>query len=452
MQDNFEVLRPWIDRKTDKAVSFAPETATSVPVPTTIRPIILWGFYAFIFSIPFETADIGIGQGYLSLSKIIGALFLLLTLLQPRLCYKRPPAAFWYFAAYLWIYMGLGVLQDAQYYSAIAVRFSQLVQLMILLWVAYSLLQYDYVCKQMLIAFVAACLTLAVLQILGITTTMWNAGVMATLPRAERVTALSEDPNIFADVMTLGVLALIGLTYGPGKIQISRILAWPMLGLLAITMTRAGSRGAVVALGVGILAFALQGRGLRAKVSNVLLIMLGASALAWLSYSSEVDRARWELTFEKGSLATREKIYPQAWEMIVEQPLIGWGPVRHYYELGTRMHKLSKDTHNLFLWVLTETGLMGTIPFCIGLWLCVRAAWKARMGTQGILPMALMLALLVINMSLTFYNRKLHWLILAYALASAKSAMDQMPRNRVIWVDPPAVLSDREHQGAEEQP
>jgi hypothetical protein len=50
--------------------------------------------------------------------------------------------------------------------------------------------------------------------------------------------------------------------------------------------------------------------------------------------------------------------------------------------------------------------------------LCCWGAWKARRGTEGILPAAQMIALLVGNLSGNYIALKLQWVLLAYALAS----------------------------------
>jgi O-antigen ligase len=104
--------------------------------------------------------------------------------------------------------------------------------------------------------------------------------------------------------------------------------------------------------------------------------------------------------------------------------LIGWGPIHHYYELGSRLGLLARgrDTHNLFLWILTEVGVMGAIPFFTGLWLCGYAAWQARYTVQGILPLAMIACLLIANMAGTWHNRKIFWIVLSYALASQSYA------------------------------
>jgi O-antigen ligase len=155
---------------------------------------------------------------------------------------------------------------------------------------------------------------------------------------------------------------------------------------------------------------------------------------------------RWEHTLFKGDLAKRDKIMPRAWDMFLEKPLLGWGPVSNLVELGSREGMPSRDTHNVYLWVLTETGLLGAIPFFAGLWLSLRAAWRARFGSEGTLPMAMLVCLLIINMGITWHNRKIFWLTMAYVLASAWSV-------RKVFQDLPVRISDPlDSQGQELSP
>ena len=107
--------------------------------------------------------------------------------------------------------------------------------------------------------------------------------------------------------------------------------------------------------------------------------------------------------------------------MISEKPLFGWRPVEFWYELGKTglwVIRRIRDAHNLYLHLLLEVGFVGAIPFVIGLWLCVRAAWRGRNGTFGLLPLALVLAVLAGNMSATDIARKHLWFVLAIAVAS----------------------------------
>lgn len=378
---------------------------------------VCYAYYAFIFSIPFEEADIGIGSGYFAVSKMIGYIFILLVPLQPRLCFRSPPRAFWCFAIYLCVYVILGVYvmwsipQEPEFMAQMIGRLFTLIQVLILFWISYNLMRYERVIKGTLLMLAASCVVLAVLQALGIT---------SETEAQDRVSAFGTNPNTLGALLALGLLALVGLAYGRKEIDNKvRLLMWLSGGILAIATIRTGSRGAMTALVVGLLFFSLKGRSVLSMLKVGLIVIPAISSLLWVSYHSEAVRRRWEQTFLKGSLAGREDILPEAWEMFKEKPLIGWGPVYHYVELGSRFGVPAKDTHNLYLWILTETGLLGAIPFFVGLWFCWRAAWRARRSIQGVLPIAMLSCLLTINMSGTWHNRKPFWIVLAYALVSS---------------------------------
>ena len=49
---------------------------------------------------------------------------------------------------------------------------------------------------------------------------------------------------------------------------------------------------------------------------------------------------------------SREKIFPEAVGMILERPLIGWGPLNHVWELGPRVGHPFRDEHNVYLSIL----------------------------------------------------------------------------------------------------
>src|SRR5829696_2188144 len=70
----------------------------AVAAQPAVLPAIRWVFYAFVFSLPFETVN----SGYLEPPTILGALLLMATLLQPGVFLRWPPRAFWCFFAYLY--------------------------------------------------------------------------------------------------------------------------------------------------------------------------------------------------------------------------------------------------------------------------------------------------------------------------------------------------------------
>jgi len=183
-----------------------------------------------------------------------------------------------------------------------------------------------------------------------------------------------------------------------------------------------------LSLATGLLVLALRPGGtVWSRLRSVVIAGVTIGLLASFVQHSEVMRLRLEETAAEGRMAGREELFPASWRMFVEKPFGGWGPITNQYEVLPRApHQLPKppstraDAHNLFLDLLTATGLVGGVPFFLGLALCVRAAWRARLGEYGILPLALMAVFLTANMSLNQVTYKPFWVVLAFALASER--------------------------------
>ncbi len=117
---------------------------------------------------------------------------------------------------------------------------------------------------------------------------------------------------------------------------------------------------------------------------------------------------------------------PVLWEMFLRSPVYGLGPDQDRYELTRRaMPYLIRDqrtivAHNLALSLLVETGMLGFLIFSTGLCKALAAAWRARLGAWGSLPLALFLPFFISG--LVWSNPTLDrvfWFAVAYALAGA---------------------------------
>lgn len=381
-------------------------------------PFVRYAYYAFIFSIPIETLDIGIERGLFSLSKLAGIMFIATALLQPQVCFRKPPKPIWCFLSYILVCVFLASLHATKAMGTIYIRLFTLVMMVVLFWVSYSLLQHKTIVKGALLTLIVSCVLLA--------TVMIGGGGMAV--DQGRVTALSQNANALAATLSLGLLALLGLAHGRDDTD-RRIglLVWLSFGFLAVAIVSTGSRGPMLGLLAGILLLTMKRGNSALRFKLCLFVAMAIAVLVWASYENDAVRLRWEKAFMKGNLSRREEIIPEAWNMFMERPLLGWGPVSHYVELGARFDRPSLDTHNLYLWIMTEAGLLGAIPFFIGLWLCWRAAWNATYGPEGSLPMAMLTCLLILNLSGSEHNRKLFWVVLAYSLASESFRSQRWP-------------------------
>ena len=315
--------------------------------------VIRYTFYAFIFSLPFEEAYIA--GGTTSLPKLFGIALAAFALFQPRVCYEFPPKAFWWLVIYLFIH-GLWALylilfppNIPDFSSAVISSVFRFVQFLGLFWISYNLLKQERIVNGAFWALSAAAILLAVLQLLGVTSEVTGAA-SAVSKGAGRVTAFEGNPNSLAAVLSLGLLALFGLAYGRIKNDWkARLIFWFGAGILAVAIIQTGSRGPLVAILASLAVFFLKGKNLETKLKFGVIALAGVLFLAMLSYHNEAVRVRWEKTFYDENLSGRDKIYPAAIGMILESPLIGWGPINHVWELGPRVGHPFRDEHNVYL-------------------------------------------------------------------------------------------------------
>jgi O-antigen ligase len=373
------------------------------------------GLYLLVASIPFEYPERSIP---LEIPTLMGAVFLLGTLFHPRRCYGRVPAAVIWFGLYLIAFLLAMVASGGEYLSPALSEFVVVLQGVLVLLAAGNLMQDETVATRAMATLVGACVIRAALPFLGFAKTanvVWTGG--------ERVSALGQNANSAAMILAAGLVALIGLAYGRRGSR-SRLILTGLLGaLLGFAVLETGSRGGLASLVGGVLVFALAAHTLRARVRNAVIATLAIALLIVGILRLPVMKNRLEDSMKTGNMAGREQLYPALWTMFLEKPALGWGPVANTYELAQRIGERERPlraAHNVVLELLTATGVVGTIPFLIGAWLCARAAWRSRRGPHGVLPLALFCSVLISNMSGDWIAAKLIWVVLAYAFASER--------------------------------
>jgi O-antigen ligase len=310
----------------------------------------------------------------------------------------------------------LNAPQDTEFTEELFSQLTRLSQFLIFFWIAYNLMKFEWVGEQTWSLFGVACVLLAILQ---------AAGVVSTEVGQQRMSTFGDNPNVLASMLGIGLLSLVGLSYGRHNIETKvRWFVWLTAGLLLLGMVRTGSRGNLLAFVLALMVLTVRPSTLLARMKTVLIGVVVLITIAAASYQIQAVRERWERTLYERDVALREELVPTAWEMFLEKPLLGWGPVVHAAEMAARMGRNEPgDPHNVYLWVLIETGLWGAGFFIIGLWLCWRSVWHARKSVHGSLPLALLVFLLAINLKGTYLYYKVFWVVLAYALASGSYAV-----------------------------
>jgi O-antigen ligase len=362
--------------------------------------------YLFAVSLPFESVDVGLQIGNWTIARLAGYALVAAAIPAWRVALRRPPAVFWWFASYVFILALLTLIVDPAYRSLAVVRLSQMVQLLFLFFVSCNIMRHDpRVPTRVLLSYGAASVVLSLTQSFGFTAIEYQA----------RATAFKENPNTVGAMFALTIVLLIGFAFGRSVTGWKfRLISLALVTVAATQLIATGSRGALLAALVGVAVVIMRYGSIWLKLriaigAAVMLLVIGNVAM-----QNEIMRNRIETSLKTFDLAEREQIFPLAWQMFLERPIAGWGPEKHYFELGWRIGDATKEQHNLLLWLLNETGILGTLPYAVALGLCAIAAWRARRGVDGAIPLALFMTLMTINLSNMFQNRKIYWLLLAY--------------------------------------
>ena len=398
-----------------------------------VHPLVRGAFYVFIFSLLFEWPDRPIPM---EIPTLIGFIYLAFTLLQPKVCYRYFPKELGFYAVYvLFLTLLCGFVRRQE--DAIRLL-TLMVQIFFLMWSGYNLMRYERIMKTALMTLVISCSTISVMQLSGVAATHWY-----DYYEGSRSSVLGQNPNNMANNISLGLVALMGFAFGRNKTSPwVKYVAAPLAVIMVGAIIDTGSRGALIALGIGFAAFTIRGKTLWAKAKSLIIVLSVLGGLVLVVSQTPSIASRYMRAIYENNMAGREVLFPAAWDMFKEKPLLGWGPIDNKYELGKRVqifknpnifrrsesHKGAMDTHNMFLDAMTSMGLFGTVPLYIYIILCMLAAWRARRGSQGALPLAMVVTVILINMSGNWVASKLDWLMMAYALASASLLFAVSPR------------------------
>jgi len=372
------------------------------------------GLYVFAASVPLDMLPV-IGETF-GLTRVTGLLLAVTALTQPKVTLRRPPAPFWWFGAYVIAVFISGVPHLDAYPSEIALRVLTLTQVLVMFWIVYNLLRDDVRSARALLVFAMACGVVALLMSLGVYQTS-----IATA-RGVRLSFAGGNANQVGTTLMLGLLTLVGLGYtarlaGRWWKWVVPIFAVPV----AYAVMDTGSRGAVAGLGGGLLVLAFSGEHVARRLRNLLVFTVVGAAVYFAVYTTYISRVRWEEALEHRKISGRERIYPALLGMAAERPIQGWGAEKNRRELAARvpqMEEISLDAHNLYLHVLTEVGILGSLPILVALALSLQAARRAVRTRHGLLPLVLLCSVLVASLASTWILGKPFWFFMAYAVAA----------------------------------
>jgi len=395
------------DLKRDFPANFTYIAIPVAGIPTAVR----WSFLLFVCTLPFDAIELpGMTE---SVAKLSGLLFFAFYFiyygpLSTKRSFPWPSRAMWWFLGYIVVAVLNGLFLDEKFMGDFLTHCFQLVQLAVLFWIASDLLRDEKMARDVLLAY-------------SITSGLVAVGNILRVPGFYE---MSEGRELSPVTVNMGFAALITIglcLYTSYKHFLSKIVLVACAFLMLVVMVGTGTRSLVLGFMIGSSAYLFPyWQSKRTWIAIISVILSVVVVLYMIAGNPEVSE-RWLKTYYEGDTSGRDEVYAITGDMILEKPVLGWS-VSGNYELGRReggrFFSIARDAHNTFLALLLEVGLVGATPFCVGLCLCGRSAWKARLGNLGLLPLALFFGVMAGAMTGNLVGQKVLWLFLALTLAA----------------------------------
>jgi O-antigen ligase len=222
---------------------------------------------------------------------------------------------------------------------------------------------------------------------------------------------LGNDLNYLGTTLALAMVIAVGLFLGRELLALrSRIFVAAVSLVLPVGLMLTASRTAILSLIAGIALYLAPVGSLKSLLSRFGMALCCLVILVVMVLQNQQTASRLLSAYTEHNLSGRSSIVADSIEMFAEKPLWGWGPVEWWEELGT-------DTHNLFLYLLLEVGILGMIPYLAALFLCLRSLWRSRQSEWGKLCFAAFSTIMIANLGVNYRNFKPMWLLIAAALS-----------------------------------
>ncbi len=204
--------------------------------------------------------------------------------------------------------------------------------------------------------------------------------------RLERLTSSISNPNDLAAILVPALVLSLGLAGALRRAAPARLAALGAAALCGACIFLTASRAGLVGLAVALAAFFVVGTRWRGR-TLVVVVILGFAGLGFFEYVASSDIRAHVSTIGSGS--GRLDLWTVGWRMVEANPLVGVGagnfPVSsiHYLlqpgaiEHGSYFIGAPKVTHNMYLEIWIELGIIGLALFVTILAFCVRSALQA---------------------------------------------------------------------------
>jgi len=387
--------------------------------------LVRWAFYISVFAIPFSHLYLPGTGGRVGVQRMVQLLIACGIVSQPRVCLRWMPTALLWFMGYAGLRILWGLWLTPEMSGLWWPSSREFIQLLPWVWVMFNLLQFPGTWRRGLWAAGAGSFLCALFHIAGI-------GVAQAAEEFEnRTSVFGMHANELGATYATAIIALLGLWMTRPRTWSQRFLPFPMAAIIGIAMAKTGSRGAIMMLAIGVLVLSFYGDSFGSRIKRFGSLLVFGAVLTVILWQIPTAMTRFQEIHPQniGKDNPRARMLPVLWEMFLRSPLYGLGPDGYESELTRRAMPYlvnqgrSIVAHNQVLLLLVETGIIGFLLFSTGLWLALAAAWRARHKPCGPLPLALLLAFVIVAATVTHPDHFLIlWVAVAYGLAGAASS------------------------------
>lgn len=369
----------------------------------------------FVFSIPFEYWDpFGIAS-FFTVTKIAGFAYAGIGFLMIRQSFDPRVYRSVQYLLVFWFLLVMLSMFNYTGNNTVSIFNFTLLQNIILYWLIASDLQNKNIQpKYVFLAFVLSIILMSGLLAIGV-------GISHEyIEGSSRITFFENNSNTVGVLSGLAIVFSIYFTINSsqnfGKKGFLILLALPsFFNMLLLS----GSRGALITVAFSVSVMLIMNKGVPYKKMLQIAILIVATIIFLDRLSeSELMYKRMTQFIEEGDTAGRGEIWEDVLEIAVNRPFLGYGATGFENEMS-KVYGARRDSHNLFLYILVTTGIVGLSIFFCFLYPHLKYALQDLKKGNILKIVLFVFYLTTVIKSGGAINNKLMWLILAIILSAS---------------------------------
>jgi O-antigen ligase len=345
----------------------------------SIDKIRFYFLYMFVFSFGFEYWDPwGIREDF-TVARLLGLTYAVLSLFNYKksfsLAYNGQLVKL-LFIVWFWI-VTISVLHGPLFNvlppGARSPYLFSFLQAIILFWIlSNDFYRHPEIKKWTFLFFIFGMTTVGLLVPLGI-------GVAVDGFMGGRLRYFGANPNQIGQLSSIAILmVLVLLVHNKMFFGKKGFLLLASLPFLVSLVGLSGSRGAFITLVLGVAVFFVFYKTTLMK--KICLLLIGAIITIYISgtllQQYETLERRLTMTIQEQDTGTRFDIWHKVINIYVDNPIVGAGTTGYYHEMVERNNYVYKDPHNLFLYILVTSGIIGFTLYMYFYYSIFRKVWR----------------------------------------------------------------------------